>query len=292
MAKETGDIKEIKPVLTRYIGNSIILLEEEPVPCDRAIHDVRVLMKKARAALKLLAGQPAMEYTGRNLEDLREVGRKMRKWREDCVHRRTLRGLKKEFPSLFERLAGIEHVTRLLNIRNELSQGSENIKYEIREVVTLLKKTGYRIRFLTMDKPDHAKLFRELEASYERVVDRYLTCRNSRKPEDIHEFRKSTKDLLYQVTFFRPLNPVHVRTFERRVDAITDGLGRYNDLAQLVTALGYKYSNGRNPPTLDELVLRIREKQDRYLEKTWPRAFRMFNPGQDIAGLLGFYIKM
>ena len=49
-------LKDIKPALSGYLKESLGLLELSPVPDDRIIHDVRVLMKKSRAVMKLVAG--------------------------------------------------------------------------------------------------------------------------------------------------------------------------------------------------------------------------------------------
>ena len=46
-------IKEIKPALTDYIRESLTLLGQSPFPDDDAIHDIRVLMKRQRATVRL-----------------------------------------------------------------------------------------------------------------------------------------------------------------------------------------------------------------------------------------------
>ena len=84
-------LKEIKPVLAGYIRESQLLLSKTAVPDDNAVHDVRVLMKKSRAALKLAAPQMDKELTDRDMVSLREVGRIMCSWRETSVHRKTLK---------------------------------------------------------------------------------------------------------------------------------------------------------------------------------------------------------
>ena len=77
------------------------MLKRDPVPDDEVIHDVRVFMKKSRAALKLVAPQLDKEYLTRDIVALREVGRKMCAWRETSVLRKNLKDLKKEFPEIF-----------------------------------------------------------------------------------------------------------------------------------------------------------------------------------------------
>jgi CHAD domain-containing protein len=281
-------LREIKPVLAGYIRDSQLLLSQTAVPDDNAVHDVRVLMKKARAALKLAAPQMDKELTDRDMVSLREVGRIMCSWRETSVHRKTLKELKKEFPEIFAALADNETINGILKkpaLTNELTGA---MKEGMEEINALLNKTAFRIRFYSMNKLDPRLLIKELELTYARVTDIYLTCRNNLKPDDLHEFRKQAKDFLYQLYFFRPLNPTVVKSLEKKLDSLTLSQGRFNDLSQLVKRLDYKYSRGRYQPAMDELVIRIREKQDGYLSDIWPAAFKIFCPGRNLVNLLGF----
>ena len=100
--------------LAGYIRESQIMLRREPVPDDEVIHDVRVIMKKARAALKLVAPQLDKEFIYERYCALREVGRKMCAWRETSVLRKNLKELKKEFPEIFSQLADNEKINSIL----------------------------------------------------------------------------------------------------------------------------------------------------------------------------------
>lgn len=288
MERDFIKLKEIKPVLTGYIGESRAMLKSTVPPQDRVIHDVRVLMKKSRAALKLAAPQLESEWVNRDLVALREVGRKMCAWRENSVLRKNLKWLKNEYPDIFSSLGDNERITALLKKPDVNTLSTDSIGPELENINELLRKTAFRIRFMSMNKIDPQLLIKELERSYEAVTDIYLACRNRPKPDLLHEFRKKGKDFLYQLYFFRPLNPQEIKVLEKRLDDITRYLGRYNDLTQLVKALDYEYSFNSHPPAMDELVIRIRELQDRYLSKIWPSAFKIFCPGQNLINVLGF----
>jgi CHAD domain-containing protein len=281
-------LKEIKPVLAGYIRESQTMLGREPVPDDKVIHDVRVLMKKSRAALKLVVPQLDTVYVTKDIVALREVGRKMCSWRESSVLRKTLKELKKDFPDLFSQLAENEKINSILKKADAVNLTDEVLKTESEAINELLRKTGFRIRFQSMNKIDPQLLVNELELTYKMVVDIYLCCRNNPKPDKLHEFRKKSKDFLYQLYFFRPLNPQTIKPLEKKLDTLTQLLGRFNDLSQLVKALDYEYTVNRYPPFLDELVIRIREKQDMYLSKIWPAAYKIFCPGQKLVNVLGF----
>jgi CHAD domain-containing protein len=163
---------------------------------------------------------------------------------------------------------------------------------DLENINELLNKAGYRLRFQSMDNFDPKVLIRMLDNTYNNVVEKYLVCRNNPKPANLHLFRKRAKDFLYQLWFFRPLNPTIVKALEKKLDAMTQNLGKYNDLAQLVNTIGYKYSVSANSPALDELIIIIREEQDRYLSKVWSVAYKVFCPGQKLVNVLGFRILM
>jgi len=285
-------LKDIKPALSGYIMEALSLLKLRPVPDERVIHDVRVLMKKSRAVMRLIVSQVDEEFYNREYGTFREVGRIMSTWRDTSVHRKTLKDLKKTHPGLFSRLTDNEKLENLLGKAETPEEPFNGLKADLGQINDLLGKSGFRIRFHSMNNLDPKLLLAELDRSYNVVVDKYLACRNSMKPADLHEFRKRAKDFLYQLWFFRPLNPRVVKSLEKRLDTLTQNLGKYNDLAQLVMTIDYKYASSANPPALDELILIIRKVQDRYLLKVWPQAFKILCPGQKLVNLLVFRVLM
>ena len=94
-------LKDIKPALTGYIKASQLLLKKSPSPDEDAVHDIRVFMKKARAAARLLSTQVDDELFIKENLAYREIGQLMTSWRESSVQRKTLKSLKKENPDLF-----------------------------------------------------------------------------------------------------------------------------------------------------------------------------------------------
>jgi CHAD domain-containing protein len=288
MVTDIVKLKETKPALAAYIRESQALLKRSVIPGDDVIHDVRVLMKKSRSVLKLASSQFENGTFSRDIKAFREVGRIMCCWRESAVHRKTLKELKKEFPDLFMKLTENENIMTLLKKPETSVMPSEMGASCLEQIAVILNKAGFRIRFQSMDKIDPKLLLRELEVTYLRVTDTYLRCRNNPRSDKIHEFRKKMKDFLYQLYFFRPLNPSVVKSLEKKLESLTQYLGKYNDLTQVVIKIGYKYPDESNLPALDELIVKIREKQDRYLSKVWPLAYEIFCPGQNLVNVLGF----
>ena len=281
-------LKGIKPALAGYIRDAQTLMKQSVVPDEKVVHDVRVLMKKARSVLKLAAPQLDIKFHEKEMQALREVGRIMCSWRETSVHRKNLKGLRRDHPDIFSKLQDNEKINLLLKKPETERIPSDTEINSVGKIIDILNKTYYRVRFEPMNNFDPQLLIKSLESAYTYIVDNYLVCRNKPGQANIHELRKRSKDFFYQLWFFRPLNPSVVKVLEKKLDIMTQNLGKYNDLSQLIKAINYKYKNNANPPALDELVLIIREEQDSYLRKVWPTAYKIFCPGQKLVNVLGF----
>jgi len=290
MQPEVVKLKEIKPALYGYVREANLILASGQVPADGIVHDVRVLMKKSRASVRLVKSQIDEEIFDREYLTFKETGRIMRNWRESSVHRKILRNLKKKFPLLFSEVESNPAVANLMATTDLNLESKDQIKGEVEKIKELLNKSLYRLRFMNMSSLDPMKLFDDLETSYQKVAGCYITARNNTRAQYVHEFRKRAKDFLYQLYIFRPINPKVVKDLEKRLDLMTQNLGKYNDLAVLISMLGYKFNRTKPPDEFDELVLLIKEEQDKYLSRVWPAAYRIFGPGKRLAGLLGFKV--
>jgi len=289
---ETGyiRIREIKPAITAYLKKASLLIRKNPVPDEKSVHDIRVLMKKCRAVSRLISNQIDAASSERDMETYREIGRLMAEWRDSSVLRKTLRDLMKDYPETGQSVEGNEIIIRLLSKPEIPAEPDRDIVERVEAVRELLDKAGYRLRFVDMSNLDAGKLFNQLVMSHQAAIESYIICRHNAKAVNIHNFRKRAKDLMYQLWFFRPLNPSAVKNLEKRLDAITRNLGKHNDLSVLLEAMEYKYRQGTSPDKIDELALAVREEQEKYLSKVWISARKVFYPGTDLINMLGFRI--
>ena len=92
--KKQAEARDIKRSMAGYIAGSLELLAMQPVPDDTAIHDVRVLMKKHRAAVRLVKPLLDEEVYRREYLAGRETGRLLALWRETAVLRKTAKAIK------------------------------------------------------------------------------------------------------------------------------------------------------------------------------------------------------
>lgn len=280
-------LREIKPALSAYLREAQFLLKQSEVPDEKAVHDIRVLMKKGRALLKLAIPQLNGGYSDRDIASLKNVGQLTRGWRETSVHRKLLRDFKKNYPDIFERLNDNVSLIKILE-KKEIASENKDLADSAVQLNSLLFKTSYRIRFQTMNTIDPKILIKELDGTYKKVVGLYISCRNNPKSAMLHKFRKRAKDFLYQLYIFKPLNPSKIKSLEKQLDSMTQNLGKYNDLSQIIEILNYDYKSASNQPSMDELVIKLREAQDKYLARVWPIAYQIFCPGQNLVNVLGF----
>jgi CHAD domain-containing protein len=212
----------------------------------------------------------------------------MSSWRETSVLRKTLKSLNKEHPELFRKLSDNEIVQTLLKKPEPTIEPNPEDKSKVALLNDLLGKAIHRLRFYKLENLDPQLLLKELEKTYIIAAENYLKCRINPKPSAIHEFRKRAKDFLYQLYFFRPLNPVAIKDLEKRLDDMTQNLGKFNDLTQILIMLDYKDEEAHNQEEIQELAVLIRDRQDVFLSKVWPQAYKIFCPGQKLINLLGF----
>lgn len=279
---------DIKPVLSTYLSDAVSMLDPGRIPDEKNIHDVRVLMKKSRATIKLLRTQMDRKSFIKEYNTFREVGRIMMLWRETSVHRKLLKGLRKKHGRLFSRLTSNEKVNSLLFSKEVENDNLDQFREQQENIIILLNKSFYRIRFMQLGNPDPSMVFKELARTYDNVTDCYLKARYFMKSTDLHTFRKRIKDFLFQLTFFRALNPKVIKSIEKQLDSLGQNLGKYNDHAVLIRNLDYKFTSGKNSDALDELIIIVKQEQDKYLSKVWPVAYKFFRPGKILTGILGF----
>jgi len=279
-------LTEIKPLLCGYIREARFKLDPSKVPDDDAVHDIRVLLKKSRVSLKLLEIITGTEVFKREYGNLREAGRIMSSWRETSVLRKLLKDLKKNHPLVFEQMTDNEKIVSLLKRNDAITRPDEGMKRDIEEILSILHKSENRMRFINMHTDDQNILLKSIKATWNLASLTYIKARIYPRETNIHELKKKTKDLMFQLFFFRPLNPGAVKSLEKKLDTLGQYLGKYNDLSVLIKTLGYKYRPSVTPGAEDELALIIRTGQDRYLKKIWPLSEKLFYPGKKLEDII------
>lgn len=285
MKPGNNDKEDIKSCMAGYISGSLSLLDDSIVS-DCTVHDVRLNMKRQRAALRLLRSQINEKTFAREFLAAKQAGQLLRSWRESAVFRATIVKLENDNKKLFRKLRKNERFQNLMGkmpARNRLLPGQKKIVGEVRSE---LRRSLGRLRFINPGNTDINYLLPSLERSYAVAAEAYVRSRRKSAPKMIHAFRKRSKDLLYQLDFFRNLNRSRITKIRKELEYMTGKLGKYFDLYQLKKSLGYNGRASAGDPEMNELIIIIRGKQDKYLRKVWPVAYRLFSPGCSLRKLL------
>ena len=131
------------------------------------------------------------------------------------MQRKSLKSFRKIKPGLFKTLSDNGTIQELLAKPVRKNTDAASIENKSKTIDEILRKAMYRLRFLSLSDTDPEVLLKSLDKTYQRAADIYLKCRNTLKPDSIHEFRKVSKDFLYQLSFFRPLNPSLIKSLRK-----------------------------------------------------------------------------
>ena len=256
-------------VLQQAIDETLEEVTASPPISDKAIHDARKALKKARAALRLL--QVGMSKTTYRLENsrLRDAGRFLSPFRD-------AKSLIDAFDSLHDRyedeLRGFELVPLRKLLHANLIKARRHFSHtptEQETCVRLLKDSVALIK-----KEDFASINSEainagLRGIYRKGCKARTEANKMRTPEALHEWRKQVKYLLNAIEGLQPSAKNDVAKILKRADGLADSLGDDHDL----TMLSQETARGTYAPLEAELIKTLHGLIDRRRAKLQERAF-------------------
>ena len=175
---------------------------------DRAVHDVRKSIKKARAFLRLaaaMAGRPTVDAVG---HPLRRAAHALGPLRDHLVLRETARAVAGRGETPPVGTAAPDAAPRLKQARTQVRQAAAALSHLLRE--------GFEA-----EGAAHG-----LRSIYRRAVKAMKDAAKSESDEDLHAWRRRAKDLFYVVELLRAPDGV-----VRKLKRLTQLLGDDHDLA-------------------------------------------------------------
>lgn len=192
----------------------------------RAIHEYRKSLRRARALVKMLADSLGEPATTELTDTLRRAQRTTSDVRDGDVLRARLdeladtKGWRKLVPELRQGLDAPEHGPAYA--RSVLEMGAGLID-------------GLPARFEQALPADIGwdAVGAGLEASYRRARNKLAAARSSDDPEALHDFRKRTKELTYQLELLAAGQGGTLRKTHRKLAGLSEKLGDITDLELL-----------------------------------------------------------
>ncbi len=219
--------------LDRAIEELTAGVHDDPV---EAVHDARKALKKARSLLRL--GRGALDSGERRRENaaLRQAGRELSSARDAEV-------MLEATDDLADRFAGRVPQTAFDAIRRHLEARRDPARRRLLEsgltaqVAEELKAVRSRIDEWSLSRDGWRALEPGLLRTYARGRKGLEQARSHPTVENLHEWRKRTKDLWYDLRLLKPIAPGIVGGAANEADKLSKLLGDDHDFAVLRQAL-------------------------------------------------------
>jgi CHAD domain-containing protein len=242
--------------LDRAIEELTTRVHDDPVD---AVHEARKSLKKARSLLRL--GRGAIDPDERRRENaaLRRAGRALSSARDAEVMIDAL-------DDLADRFAGRVPRTNFDAIRRHLEAERDPARRRVLEsgltdqVADELKAVRNRVDDWSLHRGGWDALEPGLRRSYARGRDAFELVRRRPTVENLHDWRKRSKDLWYQLRLLEPLAPGMIDGQAKDAHRLADVLGDLHDLAVLEAALP-RLSDGVVADT-DALIALVRHRRE------------------------------
>jgi CHAD domain-containing protein len=210
--------------LDRAIDELSTRVKDDPV---EAVHDARKALKKTRSLLRLGRGTLDPDERRRDNAALRNAGRQLSAARDAEV-------MLEATDELAARFAGRVPKASFDAIHRQLlaARGDPDLEL-IGQVADELKAVRLRIDDWTLYRSGWKALEPGLRRSYARGRAGLEHARKCPTAENLHEWRKRTKDLWYHLRLLKPLAPGIVGGAAKDADKLSKLLGDDHDLAVL-----------------------------------------------------------
>jgi CHAD domain-containing protein len=250
---------------------------------EGAVHEARKDLKKLRSLLRLVRHDIGDRfYRGENMR-FRDAGRRLSSARDAEVKLETLDALQERFPEEIDEDAVKGFRSVLKEERVAAADAVQADTGPAAEAVEAIKLGRNRITGWKLGTQSWEIVGPGIERSYRRGRRRMKGVRADPSAENVHEWRKRSKDLWYQLRILRDAWPEVLGSTADQVHELSDLLGDHHDLEVLAADARDRrdlFGEAKEARTLAKLAARrqgelLREALDLgtrlYAEK--PKAF-------------------
>jgi len=215
----------LRRIFRSQVANALAIVRGE-LDCENSpVHRTRKHLKKARAALQLLAGEYGAAHKKMD-HALRDAGRLISEVRDAEVRLQTVRELQeitlRQSQRTFRKteqllLAELEHfIAAFAGWQTQAEPLLQNLSDEIDR--------------RTIEQVDCKAVRCVVQHSYKLARSALARAQMKSTPENFHDFRSKAKRLLYQLRILQPINPLVIKTLRSELDSLAEVLGRSHDL--------------------------------------------------------------
>lgn len=254
---------------------------------DADIHDARKLLKKSRAALRLLRGATGEIAYRRENNALRDAARPLGVARDSKV-------LIVALDDLIERYAPATRSLQLDKFRRVLRKEQMAARQAvtatlINEQRKVLREVSARIERWRLHGDDWQILGTGIERIYRGGRKKMIAAARTRASEDLHDWRKQVKYLWHQLQVLEPLWPALLSELADQAHKLADYLGDDHDLVVLRQKISAN-AETFDSKDRDALVAILDRRRKQLQERAFKLGARIFEEKpRRFAGRLGNY---
>ena len=232
-----------------------------------AIHGARKDLKKLRAVLRLVrVSIGEATYRAEN-ERYREAGRMLSTARDAEVKLQTLSLLEERYEGELPAIA---------RFRSQLHTERRERKADMDAAVTAIESGRPAIENLRMKRRGWKLVEPGLSRSYRAGREAMRSAKADSKPENVHEWRKRSKDLWYHLRIVQRAWPELIGETSNRAHVLADLLGDYHDLSVLAEDATQRSFLSETPEQRAILFALIRKRQEELLKSAFALGKRLY----------------
>jgi CHAD domain-containing protein len=219
----------MKNVLRGQIDEAIRHLTSEPTDFDEAIHEMRLSCKRIRAVLRLIRHTLDEDIYCQENQRFRMLSKPYNNIRDAGVLLNTVQVLKNHYaqniiPGIFYEIEQIFQ-NRYHHIASQ--------DHGVTTTITQLKEGGRRLQATTINGKGWDIIGPGLKVTYQRGQREFQKSLAFPSARRLHEWRKQTKYLVYQLQLLRKIFPKSVKLRLKEFAHLGQMLGDHHDLAVL-----------------------------------------------------------
>lgn len=255
---------------------------------DEGIHNARTGCKKLRALLRLgRSGLPETLVMNENMR-FRDASRLLSALREAYIYIASV--------DLLLQHLGTEGAA-LVTLRTALVQRFEHLvaanhqAERTTRAIQLFQTARDHLNAWVLDHKDAAVLREGLGRSFRQGKQRMRRALHDPSAENLHEWRKAVKYLMYQTRLLHPAQPDALLPFDQMLQTLSDYLGDDHDLAVLHRLLEDEPALLLDADASDEVRALIDRRRSQLQEAIWPLGAAVYHekPTDFAARLTGYW---
>lgn len=235
------------------------------------LHGVRKDLKKSRSLLRLMRPALSVSLYEREMDTLQESAWAISAARDADVLPATLtrlrdryfgRAPKGAYDALEERLA---ESARACDAQAAFA-GQVDVLRDVRE----------RVEAWSLRELHWADILDEFQCTYRRGRKAFWRAQRQPSVENLHEWRKRAKDLLYQLRLLQAAWPTVLEAYVRQAHRLADLLGEDHDLAVLISVMCDSAGPAGQVATADSVIELAERRRLEVQAKAWVLGRRLY----------------